>query len=156
MEIRLELVNRENWEEASDLAVSEDHERFVAPNLYSIAEAQFYDGVNAYVIYNEEEIVGFTLYGAWKNCDEDSSKEKYPPSYFWIWRFMITEGERFKGYGKEAMKIIINKALEAGFTEIYLSTEPCNDKAIKFYQSLGFVTTGVIQHDEEVFRLKLR
>ncbi len=156
MKVRLEKINGDNWEDAISLAVSEDHKKYVASNLYSIAQDQFHPGINAYAIYNEDTMIGFALYGVEDEPDEEDLKAAYPATYFWIWRFMIAEGERFKGYGKEAMKLIIGDADRAGHKKIYLSTEPNNEKAIKFYQSLGFKTTGVLQDDEEVYLLEIQ
>ena len=153
--IRLEKINGNNWEEAIDLAVSEDHKKHVAPNLYSIAEVQFHPGYNAYAIYNGDNMVGFAMYGASEEIDEEDSEYVYPYTLFWILRFMIAEGERFKGYGKEAMKLIINDAVKAGHDKVFLSTDPDNEKGIRFYTKLGFTTTGVMQYEEEVFVLNL-
>lgn len=41
MSITLKKITRENWEECIDLRVSIEQQRFVASNLYSIAEVQF-------------------------------------------------------------------------------------------------------------------
>lgn len=152
MNIRLEAITRFNWDEATDLPVTDDHKEYVASNLYSIAQAQFIPGVDAYAIYNDDKMVGFAMFGSTDITDEeDGSKDPR----FWIWRLMVAEGEQYKGYGKEAMKIIIGKAIEAGEKEIMVSTEPQNVKAIKFYKDLGFEETGIIDDGEEVFRLPL-
>ncbi len=153
--IRLEKINGNNWKEAIELAVSDDHKKNVASNLYSIAEAQFFPGIEAYAIYNEGFMIGFTMYGATDEETEEDEDDVYPGTLFWIWRIMITEDERFKGYGKEAMKLIIKDAIKAGHKRIFLSTKPDNEKAIRFYKSLGFDTTGVIQYEEEVFVMEL-
>jgi len=114
MEIQLKKIDLHNWEEAIDLPVSEDHKKFVASNLYSIAEAQFFPGYNSYAIYAKEKMVGFALYGAGSESDEDNpDNNKYPYTNFWIWRFMIAEGERFKGYGKQAMQLVVQDAIKA-------------------------------------------
>ncbi len=155
MSIKLEKINRYNWEEAIDLEVSEDHRNHVTSNEYSIAEAQFYSGIDAYAIYNDDKMIGFTLFGAAIDDDNDEEEIVYPGSLFWIWRFMIAEGERFKGYGKEAMRIVIEKARQAGYKIVYLSTDPDNAKGIRFYRGLGFKSTGVTQYEEEVFELIL-
>ena len=152
-EIRLVRIDQDNWEDAIELPVAEDHKQFVASNLYSIAEAQFSPGVNTYGIYKGEKMIGFAMYGAGLEADDDDDEDDYPGTEFWIWRFMIAEGYRFKGYGKEAMKQIINEAKGMGRKRILLSTGPTNEKAILFYKSLGFSSTGVIKFDEEVFIL---
>lgn len=152
MNIRLEAITRFNWDEATELPVTEDHKEYVASNLYSIAQAQFIPGVDAYAIYRDYRMVGFAMFGSTDIPDEeDGSKDLR----FWIWRLMIAEGEQYKGYGKEAMRLIIKRAKESGAKEIMVSTNPKNVKAIKFYKNLGFEVTGIIDDGEEVFRLPL-
>jgi diamine N-acetyltransferase len=148
MKVKLEKINQNNWITAIKLPISEDHNEFLAPNLYSIAEAQFYDGIDTYAIYNDTEMIGFSMFGAQK--DEDIADHR-----FWIWRLMIAEGHRFKGYGKAVINEIVQIAKKKGFDELVLSTEPQNSKAIKFYKSLGFRATGVIEDEEEIYILPL-
>jgi len=152
MSIQLKKIDRMNWENAIELPVTEEHEKYVASNVFSIAEAQFYPGVDAYAIYNADKMVGFAMFGVTDVPDEDdgSTDER-----LWVWRFMIAKGEQFKGYGKEAMSLIIKMAKEKGHKEIMLSTEPGNEQAMKFYESLGFKDTGEMQFGEEIFSLQL-
>lgn len=147
MKIRLEKINKDNWEEALDLRVAEDHKKYVASNLYSIAEAQFYPGCKTYAIYNDAKMVGFAMLGV--DTEDETDKR------FWLIRFMIAAGEQYKGYGKEAMKLIIEEVRKNNHSELVLSTNPDNEKGIRFYKSLGFETTGTIQDGEEVFILDL-
>jgi len=148
MNIKIIEINEDNFNTAIKLKTSEDHKHFVAPNMYSIAEGQFYKGVNCYGIFNEEGImVGFTMFGSNENENEDDKR-------FWIWRFMIAEDHRRQGYGKEAMKEIIELAENKDFPEIALSTEPENNKAIALYEGFGFKATGIIEDGEETYILK--
>ena len=41
MDITLEPITKDNWEEAIELTVQEEQKRFVASNLYSIDAVQF-------------------------------------------------------------------------------------------------------------------
>ena len=152
MKVKLEKINQNNWITAIKLPISEDHKEFLAPNLYSIAEAQFYDGIDTYAIYNDTEMIGFSMFGA-QNVDDNPDRDV--DHRFWIWRLMIAEGHRFKGYGKAVINEIVQIAKEKGFDELVLSTEPQNAKAIKFYKSLGFRATGVIEDEEEIYILPL-
>ncbi len=152
MRIQLEKIDRMNWEEAIDLPVTEEHKEYVASNLYSIAQAQFFPGVDPYAIYNDDKMVGFAMFGVTDVPDENDGSTDLR---FWVWRFMIAKGEQYKGYGKEAMRLIIKIAKEKGHKEMMLSTEPANEKAIRFYAGFGFIDTGIMQDGEEVFRLQL-
>ena len=139
--IRLVTVSKDNWQECIQLATSEEH-RFVAPNVYSIAESQFYpETVTACCIYAGETMVGFAMYGP----DEDDA------ILFVIDRLMIAEGHRGKGYGKAALSAILEEARGRGFSRISLSTNPENVKAIKLYESVGFKATGEMDDDEAVY-----
>ena len=152
MNIRLEKINSENWEDAIDLPVSEEHKKFVASNLYSIAQAQFFPGVDVYAIYDDDKMVGFSMFGDSEFTYEETGKSEMQ---FWVWRLMIADGEQYKGYGKKAMQLIIGMAKENGYKEMYLSTEPENENGIRFYENLGFVDTGKMLDDEEIFKLSL-
>lgn len=140
--IRLVAVNKENWQECIQLPTSEDHTRFVAPNVYSIAESQFYpDTVTACCIYAGDAMIGFAMYGP----DEEDA------TLFAIDRLMIAEGHRGKGYGKAALLAILEEAKRRGFSRISLSTNPENEKAIQLYESVGFKATGEMSDNEAVY-----
>ncbi|MBN2389755.1 MAG: GNAT family N-acetyltransferase [Anaerolineae bacterium] len=140
--IRLVDVNKDNWQECIQLPTANDHARFVAPNVYSIAEAQFYPNtVTACCIYAGDAMVGFAMYGP----DEDDA------ALFAIDRLMIAEGHRGKGYGKAALLTILEEAKRRGFSRIQLSTNPENVKAITLYESVGFRVTGEMDDDEAVY-----
>lgn len=152
MSIRLQKIDIHNWEAAIDLKVSEDHNEFVAPNVYSIAQAQFYPDVTAYGIFHHDTMIGFAMYGV-VNSDPDEQDDDDNDNRFWIWRLMIDEDYRFKGFGKEAMNLIIQEAKDKNYPCVVLSTEPENHKGIKFYESLGFKATGKIEDGEEEYIL---
>jgi diamine N-acetyltransferase len=142
--IRFVPVQKDNWKECIQLPTSEDHKRYVAPNIYSIAEAQFYPGVMSACIYADNEMVGYTLYG---RAEDDES-------IFWIDRLMIAEDQRGKGYGRAALLMIIDEAKKEGYSRIGLSTGPDNKKAIGLYESVGFRATGEIEDGEAVYILQ--
>jgi diamine N-acetyltransferase len=140
--VQFVTVNKDNWQECVKLPTSEEHARFVAPNVYSIAEAQFYPlTVKACCIYAGEEMVGFAMYGP-----EDDDE-----TLFWIDRLMIAEGHRGKGYARAAMRLILDEARARGFSRVGLSTSPGNVKAIRLYESLGFRATGEVDDNEEIY-----
>ena len=140
--IQLVNITKDNWQECIQLPTANDHARFVAPNVYSIAEAQFYpDTVTACAIYAGDAMVGFAMYGP----DEDDA------TLFVIDRLMIAEGHRGKGYGKTALLAILEEAERRGFSRIRLSTNPENVKAIKLYERVGFRANGEMDGDEAVY-----
>ena len=149
--VHLREINRDNWQQAIRLGVAPDQERFVASNLYSIAEAIFNPTFVPLAIYHEavytsrtETMVGFLMYGT--NPDNDE---------LWILRLMVGHQYQGRGYGRAAMEEIIRrlKARPDGH-EIFTSYEPGNLVAARLYRSLGFEDTGRIEHGELVVRLR--
>ena len=147
-------VTIKNWEELIDLKVREDQKRFVASNLYSIAQAQFGDEFEghwdlfAYGIYEGNTPVGFLMYGL---------NFGYSKHQAYIQRLMVDEKFQGKGFGRFAMKWML-KIFRADerINTVGISYEPENDGGRKLYASLGFVETGEIVDDEVVAELKLR
>lgn len=79
--IRLEKINEENFYKIVKMKVSADQEKFVATNVYSLAQAWLYSSfARPFAIMNKEEPVSFLMMG-WE-------EEKRTAS---IWRFMIEE-----------------------------------------------------------------
>ncbi|WP_245863965.1 GNAT family N-acetyltransferase [Paenibacillus donghaensis] len=71
-------------------------------------------------------------------------------------RFMIDRKFQGKGYGKQALSLIIEEMKNRfGCKEIHLSTGPENTRGKHIYENLGFVSTGEIEDDEEIYVLKL-
>jgi len=147
--VKLLPITKANWHRAINLPTSDEHEEFVAPNVYSIAEAQFHCGIEPYGIYFNDEMVGFAMFGVSEEPDENDRR-------FWIWRLMIAENHRRKGYGEMALRQIIAIAHSQNREEVVLSTEPENGNAIRFYQKFGFRATGIIEDDEEIFIYSLK
>ena len=138
----LAAVDKDNWRECIALPTSGEHARFVAPNVYSIAEAQFYPKATASCIYDDAQMIGFALYGP----SEDD------PDVFWIDRLMIAEPHRGRGYGRAALRLILQEAEARGYSKVALSTDSENARAIRLYESVGFVATGEHDGGEAVYR----
>lgn len=69
---------------------------------------------------------------------------------------MIDRKFQGNGYGPKAILLVVEemKKLE-GCNEIYLSTEPNNERGKSIYEKLGFENTGRIVENEELYCLKL-
>lgn len=110
----------------------EHQKNFVAPNVYSIAQAYIhYGSAFPYGIYQEDQ-------------------------EFWLWRLMIDEKFQRQGLGREAVKLALVKFREMGASEVFLSYEPENHGADALYRSFGWLPTGKIEHGEIVMLLKLK
>jgi len=154
MNIVLKPVTAENWRDLIKLKVKEDQSHFVASNLHSIAESQFgFDDEghwNSYPfgIYSGEEPVGFLMY---------ASNPAHSKIQVFIMRLMVDEKFQGKGYGREALKLILdNFRADANLEVVAISYSPENVGARKLYADLGFVEHGEMAGEEILARLNLR
>jgi diamine N-acetyltransferase len=133
----------ETWGDAARLSVRDDQQSFVATNLESLALSRFLPEWIPAGIYAGDTIVGFVFYG-------QTAEDKWH-----IMRYMIDQKQQGKGYGKAALKIIIEDILERTpqVKVIDLSVEPDNAVAIHVYETLGFVQTEEFHHGEMVMPL---
>ncbi|WP_456278776.1 GNAT family N-acetyltransferase [Bacillus sp. AK128] len=132
-----------NFYKCINLKLREEQEKQVVSNLYSIGESKVNPCYTPYVIYLGEEVIGFVM------TDYDPSLEDQ--NKYWVPRMMIDHRFQGKGYGKEAMEIVIERlSVNEDCKYIRLSTEPTNINAIKFYESIGFKNTGELLEESEV------
>jgi len=145
--LTLREITKENIRAILRLAVHRDQERYVATNANSIAEAHVEPRAWFRAIYSDETPVGFIL--LYINVDEGE---------YYIWRYMIDVRHQAKGYGKAALKLIIDyvRNMYPQAEAITLSHVPENKAAAALYARLDFVYTGEIDSGEQVMRLALR
>ena len=145
--VRLVRVDTKNFDALIDLKPFESQENFVAPNIYSLAEACANTAEGRYAqpfgIYDGETPVGFLMIG-FDIADDDADRQKYPflNNNYLIWRFMIDRNHQNKGYGKAAMQLALDfiRTWPCGEAEYcWLSYEPENETARKLYRSFGFM-----------------
>ncbi|MCM3722672.1 GNAT family N-acetyltransferase [Solibacillus isronensis] len=143
--LHLKTITKDNWIKAISLKVREDQVKFVASNAVSLAQLNFLQNFHAKGIYYGEEMVGFTLYG----LDEEDHE-------YWIYRMMIDQKHQGKGYGKEAVQLVIEdiqKMKEPHHQTITLSYEPDNEHAKRIYKKMGFQEIdGLVIDGEQVAR----
>lgn len=143
MKIEFTKLDAENWEQCAKLWTEEDR-GFVAPNTYSIAEAQFYPKAISRAFTVDGKMVGYSIFGE----DEDDAKA-------WaIDRFMIAKEYRKKGYGYNAMKAIIDQGRERGFRRFITSTVTTNEPMQAMLRKVGFVTEHEIRDKEYLYFLE--
>ena len=69
---------------------------------------------------------------------------------------MIDHNHQGKGFGSIALKLVIEEMAEIeDCTEIYLSVNPENIRGKHIYEKAGFVKTGEVWDNEEVYCLHL-
>ncbi|PAE23453.1 MULTISPECIES: GNAT family N-acetyltransferase [Bacillaceae] len=141
--IEFREIDRHNFFDVIDLRVAEEQKAFVAPNVFSLAQAKAFPECECLAIYHDEVLVGFTMY-----CMDDDDKE------YWIYRLMIDAKHQSKGYGKAAMEKLIERIKQdQEHKVVYLSFEPENHLAKGLYEKLGFEADGRVIDGEIVYKL---
>ncbi len=128
----------------------ETQKKMVADNAVSIAQAYFNDCAWFRGIYLDDEPIGFIMTA---NNNDKYKGEDLPGSF--LWRFMITSKYQRKGYGTKAIKLLEEELKKLGVKEIQASCVISEDSAEKFYLSVGFSSTGVIDGNELLYKKKL-
>ncbi len=144
MAVSFREITKCNFLECIRLRVRDD-QRFVASNVFSIAQSKIEPEYVPLAIYNDETMVGFVMY-----------RFDYQKKQLYLCRLMIDQQYQHQGYGRGALDVL--KAMAMGdprIEEIELSTKPDNAYGIKVYERFGFEDTGGMDGDEEVFVLKL-
>lgn len=144
--VSLKEVNENNFRTIVDMKLNEEQSKYVAPNVYSLAQAWLYPReAKPYAIYNDEEVIGFMMLD-WDEKERECS----------IWRFMIANNQQGKGYGRKALENALNIIKEAGkFDYVFLDYVPGNVVGKHLYESMGFLETGEIEEGEIVMKLDL-
>lgn len=118
---------------------------WVAPNVFSIAQAKVEPDLQPFGIYADEALVGFIMYAL-----RPANQELY------LARFMLDEPQQRRGYGLAALELLKELAQrQPGIRRIRLSTNPGNEHGIRVYTRFGFKATGVMHGAEAEFVLEL-
>jgi len=152
--ITLKKITRLNLRAILELDVKQEQKSLVASNAVSIAEAYFNKDAWFRAIYADSQPIGFVMIS--DTSLKYKNNPKHIPSYF-LWRFMIDKKYQGKGYGKEAMNLIINHVkTRPKAVEFLLSHSKSDGNAGLFYKKYGFEYTGKEIDDELVMRLRLQ
>jgi len=152
--LSLQEVTRENWRDTLSLNVFPEQQRFIADYvpIAAIALAKAYIRPGGlvwvpYAFYANAEMVGFTEL-AYKPGSLDN---------YWIFHFFIDCHYQRRGYGKEALRILLQfiRDHHPQCQTLQLTVHPENDHARHLYTGAGFRPTGAVFSDEPVYRLTL-
>ncbi len=150
--IQLKEITSDNWYKVCNLTetLSEEHQKCVAQNAYSIAEAHYSPNAWMRAIALGDELIGFVMI--------DTTLSNFPqgdqPAVF-LWRFMIGGPWQKKGYAREVMDILCEKYRKEGCKYLYTSCSMEHYGPYGFYIRYGFVDTGQVTYGEEVLKLEL-
>ena len=141
MAVTLKCITEDNFLEAFRLKLRKDQEEFVSHPIRSLAQAYVYrNQCQPFGIYQDEEMVGYVM------VIYDYDVPEYD-----IWHMMIDETRQGKGYGKEALKRVLEYIETKPFGESNRVVLTCNQQNIpglRLYRSLGFKETGNVDEDE--------
>ncbi|MDP4090447.1 MAG: GNAT family N-acetyltransferase [Bacillota bacterium] len=146
MSIRFEEINESNCEECARLKVMNGQEKYLRSNGAALVYWKFYPHWSALAIYEEDNMVGFLMYGV-----------DYMDDTMNIISFMIDERYQGRGYGKAAVEKLIDRMKEeAAGRQIWVGVHPRNVEAQKLYSKFGFKRsdTYTSEHDEIFFVLE--
>jgi diamine N-acetyltransferase len=142
--VSLRAITKDNFQECIRLKVRDD-QKFVASNVYSIAQSKIEPQNIPLAIYHDEMLVGFLMY-----------ELDYREKELYLCRFMIDQRYQHQGYGRGALELLKDIAMkDPGIETMALSTKPDNAYGISMYKKFGFRDTGVLDDGEEVFVLDL-
>jgi diamine N-acetyltransferase len=153
--LSLQEVTRENWRATLELTVFPEQQRFIANYIpiaaIALAKAYIRPGGLVwvpYAFYNNNEMVGFT-----ELAYEPGSLDNY-----WVFHFFIDHHYQRRGYGKEAISLLLQFIREhhPQCQALQLTVHPENDPARHLYTSVGFRSTGAVFSGEPVYRLTLK
>ena len=146
MNISLRQITRDTLDEVIALHVADEQQSYVASNLYSLAQAAVVPQFIPRAIYADEAPVGFVMYGF--DVEEDA---------FCISRLMIDKAKQGKGYGRDAMRLVLAdiREREPKRAVVYISFKPSNTAAKTLYESLGFVPDNREEDGETIYRFTL-
>jgi diamine N-acetyltransferase len=121
-------IDNTNEHIVRNIKLRPEQEKFIETVDECLKEADTYNEWCPVAIYNDEEIIGFAMYGSFG-----------PNKDTWIDRIMIDEKYQDKGFGKIAMINLIEIVSEKyGVNTIYLSIVEENISAYNLYKSIGF------------------
>ncbi len=143
--LALREITADTVRDICDLATTKAQEDFVAPNAVSIAEAYFCKEAWFRAIYCNDTPVGFVM------LHQQPDKGEY-----FLWRFMIDQAQQGKGYGIEAMRLVLGHVrTQSNATVLKLSCVPGEGSPEEFYIKLGFTFTGEIEDGEKIYTIAL-
>ena len=138
--MRLISITEDNWMEVASLSVKEEQKKYVAPAIGILARGYVYRDCNEkiYAFENDGVIVGTALVREF--TDE-------PPGYD-LQQFMIDKQYQRKGYGSQALQLILDELRKEGhYDHVELCVKKADAEAIRLYKKYGFVDSGYVDED---------
>ena len=138
--MRLVSVTEDNWMDVASLSVKEEQKGYVAPAIGILARGYVYRDCNVkiYAFENDGTIVGTALVREF--TDE--------PLGYDLQQFMIDEQYQKKGYGSQALQLILDELRKEGhYDHVELCVKKADTEAIRLYGKYGFADSGYVDED---------
>ena len=138
--LKLVEINEQNWLDVRRLSVGEDQKGFLDSAVGILARGYVYRGQRARVLGIEcdGEMIGVVLV---KDLDEE-------PACYDLQQFMIDARWQGKGYGTEALRLILAMlAEEQKYDCVEVCVKRTDAVALRIYEKAGFMDTGYVDED---------
>ncbi|MBR0451137.1 MAG: GNAT family N-acetyltransferase [Oscillospiraceae bacterium] len=138
--IRLAEVTEANWMEVASLSVKDSQKGFLAPAVGILARGYVYRncGGRVYAIENDGTVIGAALV-------REFTEE---PLGYDLQQFMIDQRYQGKGYGSQALTLILDELREEGhFDHVEVCVKKEDTAAIRLYEKHGFRDSGYADPD---------
>lgn len=149
--VTLREITDANRDAVTALRVAPGQDRFVGGVEESIREAaETPEGAPWYrAIYAGDEPVGFVML-SWNVTPQPGIIGPW-----FLWRLLIDERFQGRGFGRGALRLVVELIRAEGATELLTSYQPGDGEPWPFYERFGFVPTGEVDGTEVVLRLDL-
>lgn len=134
-------ITEDNYQMVCTLSVADNQKAYVASPVSVLARAYAKRARNAraMAILNDGTIVGVVMF-------MDVPEE---PACYTIEQFLIDHRYQCKGFGKQALKLVIDILIsERKYEAVEVCVKTDDSQAIKVYKDIGFIDTGYIDPDE--------
>ena len=138
--MRLISITEDNWMDVASLSVKEEQKKYVAPAIGILARGYVYRNCNVkvYAFEHDGVIVGTALVREF--TDE--------PLGYDLQQFMVDEQYQRKGYGSQALQLILDELRKEGhYDHVELCVKKADTEAIRLYEKYGFADSGYIDED---------
>ena len=108
---------------------------YVAPVVFSIAEAYVTPTAWPRVIVDGDDVVGFVM----ANWDPDNEIAEFRGG---IWRLNVADDAKGRGVGRFAVEQVREEARRRGYDQITVLWDPAPDGPEQFYLRVGFQKAG--------------
>ncbi|MEC0090601.1 GNAT family N-acetyltransferase [Paenibacillus macquariensis] len=150
--IRIESIDKHNWEEALSISLHKSQEKFVSPIIESLAWAYIKpwdEAFDPYILCKDDKTFGHFFLSYTPNSTNN----------YWIGGFQIDKEYQGMGLGTQSLKRIVEFIQETHrqCEVISLTIEKSNNHARKLYENFGFVNQdNENQYGEIIYKLKFK